>query len=275
MSPRRPLTVAVATAALVAVTVLPAAAHPFFRGGATVSANSLATVTLAMAHGCGTEEAAGGDPTTEVSVEIPAEFSYVEAFDADGYEVSVEEGDRPGVPEVVTWTATDGGEPAPDLEMEIVVDGEAGDEVYVRVFQGCDDFAYRWVGTPDDPADDPAVRLTLAEENPDAPPPPAPEETVTPGAEEDADEPQATDDGAADDATDAAVDGDVPPEVEELPTEPPEDDPGDDGFGWPWLLLGAIVIVAAGALIGTRLRRPVPDPAAGDGTGMSPPNDEV
>jgi uncharacterized protein YcnI len=273
---RRPLTVTTATLAVLVVGALPASAHPFFTDGATAPAGSLTTLTLAMAHGCGTEEDAGGDPTLEVALEVPEAFSYVEPGEAEGYEASVE-GGEPGRPEVVTWTATDGGEPAPDFELDVVVEGEVGEEIHVRVFQGCDGFSYRWVGTPDDPADDPAVRLTLGEPDPDAPPPPTPEDPATPGTEEDVDGPgTATDadaDGAdADDADGADGDEEVPPTVEDLPTEPPEDE-GADGFGWLPLLIGALVIAAIGALLGARLRRPVPDEAAGDGTGMDPPAD--
>jgi uncharacterized protein YcnI len=271
MRSRRSLTVAVATATLVVVGAVPASAHPSFADGATAPAGSLTTLTLAMAHGCGTEEAAGGDPTTEVSVEVPAAFSYLEPLEVEGYEVTVEDGDRPGLPEVVTWTATDGGEPAPTLEMEAVVEGEPGDEVYVRVFQGCDGFAYRWVGTPDEPADDPAVRLTLGEPDPDAPPPPAPTDADAP-EDTATEEPDATDDEVVAEDDDAADAADAPT-VEELPTEPPEDEV--DGFGWGPLLIGALVLAGLGALLGAKMRRPVPDTTEGDGTGLTPPTDEV
>jgi uncharacterized protein YcnI len=256
----RTLTVGAATAAVLLSATLPASAHPFFTGGATVPASSLWTVTLAMAHGCGTETDAGGDPTTEVALEVPPQFSYIEAGEVDGYEVSVE-GDDGAVPDVVTWTATDGGEPAPELTMDVVVDGDAGDEVYVRVFQGCDGFEYRWVGTPEEPAEDPAVRLTLAEPDPDSPPPPAPEppETTEP---EGADPDEAVEDevpaDAEEDVDDPATDDEVTA-VEDLPTDPPEDEGGGLGW-WPWVL-GAVVVAGLGALLGAR-RRPVQDPTA-------------
>jgi uncharacterized protein YcnI len=257
----RTLTVGAATAALLLSATLPASAHPFFTGGGTVPANSLWTVTLAMAHGCGTEDDAGGDPTTEVAVEVPASFSYIEPGEVDGYEVSVE-GDEGAVPDVVTWTATDGGEPAPELTMDVVVDGEAGDEVFVRVFQGCEGFEYRWVGTPEEPAEDPAVRLTLAEPDPDAPPPPAPEPPTETTEPEGADPDEAVEDevpaGAEEDVDDPATDDEVTA-VEDLPTEPPEDEGG--GFGWWPFVLGAVVLAAIGGLLGAR-RRPVQDPTA-------------
>lgn len=256
MRPRRPLLTLVAAAGLVAVTAAPAAAHPFFADGATVPASSLATATLSMAHGCGTESDGGGDPTLEVALEVPEQVRFIEADEIDGYTLETE-GDGP-VPEVLVWTATDGGEPAPAFDLALVVDGDEGDEVFFRVFQGCDDFQYRWIGTPDEPAEDPAVRLTLTAADPDSPPP-APEEPETPAEEEPADDPTDEEVGAEE------PDEDVDP-VEELPTEPT----GDEGEGigaWP-VIVGALVLAGLGALLVTR-RRPV-DPAANVGTGPAP-----
>ncbi|WP_169786716.1 DUF1775 domain-containing protein [Nitriliruptor alkaliphilus] len=265
------MTVAFATAALVVAGVLPASAHPFFTDGATAPAGSLTTLTLAMAHGCGTEADAGGAPTLEVSIEVPGAFSYIAGAEVDGYEVSTE-GDGP-VPDVVTWTATDGGIPAPELELDVVVEGDPGDEVYVPVFQGCEDFSYRWIGTPDEPADDPAVRLTLGEPDPDAPDPPAPVEEPDATTEDpDEGDDAGTDEDVAGGDDEAAPDDDDTT-VEDLPTEPPEDEAGG-GFGWLPIVIGAIVLAAIGGLLGAR-RRPVEDPAAGDGTGMAPPSDEL
>ncbi len=263
---RRPLTVtAVATALLLALGVASASAHPFVTDGATAPAGSLTTLTLAMAHGCGTEDDAGGDPTTEVALEVPDAFTYLAADDQDGYEVSTEGGEDGAVPEVVVWTATDGGVPAPELRFDVVVDGQPGDEVYLRVFQGCDGFEYRWIGTPDDPAEDPAVLLTLGDPDPDAPEPPAPpvEAPADPGT--DADEPDA--EVTEDPNVDAVEDGDAATGVDELPTEPPEDGGGIPS--WVWILGGALLLAAVGGLIGSR-RRPVLDPTAHDGPPPSP-----
>ena len=261
---RRPLLTTAATAALLAVTAAPAAAHPFFTDGATIPASSLGSVSLSMAHGCGTETDGGGDPTLEVALEVPEPVSFIEADELEGYELETE-GDGP-VPEVLVWTATDGGEPAPVFDLDLVVDGDEGDEVYFRVFQGCDDFQYRWVGTPDEPADDPAVRLTLTAADPDSPPPPEPE----PGPEE------ADDEGEGIDASDEAdgvgeVDEDEQvTDVDDLPTDPTADDDGDAGGIGPWLVvIGAIVLAGLGALLVTK-RRPV-DPAAQPDDGAGPP----
>lgn len=258
MRPRRPVLALVAAVGLVTVTAAPAAAHPFFADGATVPASSLASVTLSMAHGCGTEADGGGDPTLEVALEVPEQVSAIEADEVDGYALEVE-GDGP-VPEVLVWTATDGGEAAPSFDLSLVVDGDEGDEVFFRVFQGCDDFQYRWVGTPDEPAEDPAVRLTLTAADPDSPPPPppAPAEPETSVEEEPADDP-------ADEEPAAEEDDEVDP-VEELPTEPTGDEDDDVGI-WP-VVVGALVLAGLGALLVTR-RRPV-DPAANVATGPAP-----
>ncbi len=264
---RRPVTVSTLAVALLATTAWPAAAHPGFRDGATAPARSLASLELAMAHGCGTEADAGGDPTTEVSIEVPEAFSHIAPGEVDGYEVTTE--GAGSVPETVTWTATDGGIPAPVLPMEVVVDGDPGDEVYVKVFQGCDGFSYRWVGTPDEPADDPAVRLTLGEIDPDSPPPPAPEAPdieEEPGLTGEGEIAPVDDDAATDtpDETDevAPEDDETPAAVEELPTEPPAEEDGDGGLGWLPIAIGAVVLAGLGGLLASRRKQPVLDPTA-------------
>jgi uncharacterized protein YcnI len=274
---RRSLVIATVAGGSLLSSALPASAHPFFTDGATVPASSLGTLTLAMAHGCGTESEGGGDPTTEISIEVPEQVSFIEPQEVDGYEVSLE-GDEGGVPDVVTWTATDGGEPAPELTLDLVVDGAEGDEVFVRVFQGCDDFEYRWIGTPDDPADDPAVGLTLAAQDPDSPPPvgePDDAPTDAPEVEDpvsedpvDGDDPAADADDGDDPAEDEQALEDPPPAVDELPTEPPEDE--GNGPLPVWLIVvGAIALAGVGALAGTALarRRKPQDPTAGPPAG--------
>lgn len=259
---RRPLLTLAAAGGLLTLTAAPAAAHPFFADGATVPAASLASASLSMAHGCGTETDGGGDPTSEVALEVPEQVSFIEAADHDGYELEIE-GDGP-VPEVLVWTATDGGEPAPVFDLDLVVEG---DEVFFRVFQGCDDFQYRWVGTPDDPADDPAVRLTLAAADPDAPPPPEPATDPEP-------EPSEEDDGADAPEEEAAaedeLDGDPDAtDVEELPTEPTGDEGDDGGVGALPIILGAIVLAGLGALLVTK-RRDAADPTTTGGVDGPP-----
>jgi YD repeat-containing protein len=223
----------------------PAAAHPFVRGG-EAPVDSLATLTLAMAHGCGTEQAGGGDPTVEVALEVPDSIRVVEVPQPDGWQVEL---DRDGDARIttVTWLATTATEPAPDFDLDVVLTGVPGDEVYLRVFQGCEDFAYRWIGTPDEPASDPAVRIVLVEADPSAPPPPEP---AAP-AEPDPDVAQAeTPEDPTDDpleATDAET-GPGPDEDGAADT-----DAGPAGGDSSPLLVGAVAAaVVAGAVGGWR-----------------------
>ncbi|MEX0952280.1 MAG: DUF1775 domain-containing protein [Nitriliruptoraceae bacterium] len=166
----------------------PAWAHPSVQGG-EAPVDSLATVTLAMAHGCGSEQSGGGDPTIEVALEVPDQVRVVDAEERDGWDVALEQ-DAGGRITVVTWVARDAQEAAPAVEFRAVFSGAPGDEVYLKVFQGCDGFAYRWIGTPDEPAADPAVRVRLTEADPDNPPPaeaePEPEDRpdAAPGRDE-------------------------------------------------------------------------------------------
>jgi uncharacterized protein YcnI len=261
------LVTAVAVVLLAVVGAAPADAHPFVRGG-EMPVDSVATITLAMAHGCGTEDAGGGDPTLEVALEVPDAMRIVEVADDEAYEHDLEAGDD-GRIEVVTWSAAGEGEPAPDLDLDVVVTGDVGEELYLPVFQGCEGFAYRWVGTPDEPADDPAVGVILIDADPDAPAPaedePTPaeqaaaaepeEDDLDDGADaadedDDAEDDTATDDATEDEATTqedaaeedaAAVDGD-PAAIEE------------GGTAWWLLAVAAVAMVALGVVLARRSR---------------------
>lgn len=259
MQPARLLRRATGVAAVAVVsTASGALAHPFITDGATVRAASLTTMTLEMGHGCGDEAGGGSDPTLEVAMEVPGEVSYIEPLDTDGYEASVE-ADADGRPEVVTWTATDGGVAAPAVPMDLVIDGEEGDELFLKVFQGCEDFEYRWVGTPDDPADNPAVALTLGPPDPEAPPAPSPEPpTADDGVDEGNDE-------GADEADDEAAAPAAPPGSESNDGQPTEDSPDTTGAGQPavtedqatapWIGVGLIALLVLAALLEFRRRQ--------------------
>ena len=268
LHPRALLTRTVPPAAILALVLVllvgsTAAAHPFVRGG-EAPVDSLASLELNMAHGCildggghshGDAEAEG-EPTTDVSLQVPASMRIVEVPEIDGWNVELE-ADAEGTVEVVTWTATTAVEPAPEFPLDVVIDGQPGDELYLRVFQACDDFVYRWVGTPDEPADDPAIRLTLTEPDP-ARPAPDPE----PPAEE------------ADPAEEPPlVEGGV--EAEDLDASPIA--VPDDGETNPllWAVVGLVAALLVIAVILALRRRPVaegaPDPdtdaTEGDATG--------
>ncbi len=244
----------------------PASAHPYVHGG-EIPVDSLAEITLDLAHGCESETDGAGQPTTEVALEVPDWLRVVDADEPDGWALELEEEDDGRIVEVA-WLDDGGAEPAPTFDLEVVASGEVGDERYLGVFQACDDVSYRWIGTPDEPADDPGVAVTLIEADPDAPPPPEPEPDDD-AAEEDELGDDPTDDAAADDATeqDDATEEDAPDE-NLTADEPVEDDQleaaaeGDDGGGmtWAWIALVVLVLAAAGFLL--RRRRPVGDDGA-------------
>jgi uncharacterized protein YcnI len=253
---------------------LPAGAHPFVRGG-EAPVDSLATVTLAMAHGCGTEESGGGDPTLEIALEVPEQVRLVDVADDPSYDHGFE-ADDDGRIAVITWTASGDGEPAPDLEFDAVFRGEPGDEVYLRVFQGCEDFAYRWIGTPDDPADDPAVRVTLVAADDAAPPPPddeptAAEQEAAPGPAVEDDEPGEAGTDAAPDAAEAAEEGTEDEAAGEDPAEAIDAEGAADegGTRFPvWLVVVLVALAGVGIALAQRARGDGVDPD-GDGPATS------
>lgn len=226
-------TVMAIAALLVAMLVAPAAAHPFVRGG-EAPVDSLAELTLAMAHGCGTEQAGGGDPTREVAMEVAEGMRIVDVEGRDGWEVTFDE-DPDGRIAVVTWSATTADEPAPDLAFSAVFTGAPGEEVYLKVFQGCDDFAYRWVGTPEEPASDPAVRVVLTDADPDRPAPPEPESEPEPEPEPDPE-------------PDPGTEPEPAAEPEPAP-EPGTVETGDAEGGFGVVSVVVIVVVAAALVV--------------------------
>jgi uncharacterized protein YcnI len=250
-----------AVGALVATVLLalPASAHPFVRGG-EAPVDSLATVDLAMGHGCGTEDSGGGDPTLEIALEVPEEVRIVDVADDPVYDHELELDDD-GRVAVITWTTAGDGEPAPDVAFDAVFRGEPGDEVYLRVFQGCEDFSYRWIGTPDDPADDPAVRVTLVAADDERPAPSDDEPTAA--------EQEAAPEPAAEDDAPGAADPDAAPDADEPIDEAPEDEPGEgtaepvdtedaadgDGSGFPvWLVVVLVALAGVGIALAQRAR---------------------
>ncbi len=213
--PSRRIGAVAAAAALSSLLAGPALAHPFVRGG-EVPVDSLATLTLAMAHGCGSEDGGQGESTTEVALEVPDWMRVVDVPAEDGWAVTLTTADD-GHVEVVTWTADGADEPAPDFDLDVVVTGEVGEVRHLPVFQGCAEGSYRWIGTPDEPADEPAVRVTLAAADPDSAPPPEPvappEDPDDPADPEDPAEPVEPDVGeaGADDEPSVAPDPDPEP----------------------------------------------------------------
>lgn len=283
----RPISVrAVRRAAVLALGLLlvvagPASAHPFFRGG-EVPVDSLATLTLALAHGCASETDGEGHPTTDVALEVPDWLRIVDVPDPDGWIVELETADD-GRVEVVNWMDDGGAEPAPEFDLDVVAQGEVGEERYVSVFQACDDIIHRWVGTPDEPADEPAIRLTLIAADPDSPAPPEeepepaePETPETPEVEEpQVEEPPAPiapapDDDPVEDPLDDPLDEEeVAEDTDDVVIEDGEDVAAadDDGMGaWIWVIVAVIVVLLiAIAVFGARRRRNGPQQPTVDG----------
>lgn len=149
------------------VLATPAFAHPYVVGGGRVPVQSLATIELDLAHGCGVERPGEGPDTDEVALDVPGWLRIVDVPVPDGWDVTIEE-------TLVLWEAARASEPAPRFALDVVVDGEAGETRHLRVSQRCGDAVERWIGTPDEPAEQPAVRLLLEPSDPDRPAPPLP-----------------------------------------------------------------------------------------------------
>jgi uncharacterized protein YcnI len=225
--------VRIATVAAVTSVVLalgaPALAHPGFDPN-EVPAGREVDAVLVIAHGCGSEE--GGSPTVEVVAQMPEAVVEVTAEDGDGWDAEVSDTD----PIEVSWTATDGGVDGrfelPPLTL--LLEGRRGDTVYAKVFQGCEEGEYRWIGTPDEPADDPAVSLTITRTGrAPAPSPTTAEPTTEPTSE--------TTEPTSEPSPSPTATATPTPTVTATP--PPTDDGG--GTGWWWV--AALLAVAGGA----------------------------
>jgi hypothetical protein len=248
-------------ALVVAVTLLvaaPAAAHPFLRGGGEVPVDSSATITLDLAHGCGSEADGTGEDTLEVALEVPSWLRVLAVAEHPAYRHELETAE--GRVAVVTWTAVGTGEPAPAFGLDVVATGTAGETRHLAVFQGCRDGSHRWIGTPQEPADDPAINVRLTAPDPSRPAPPeAPPEAppVAPPAEG----------GSAQAPPEAPAEGGSaePPPEEPTDADDAESDPGTasapdpdarDGLlsspGGVGLLVAAVLVAG---LVGLALAR--------------------
>lgn len=216
--------------------VAPASAHPFLRGGGEVPVDSLATVTLELAHGCGSEVDGTGEDTLEVALEVPSWLRVVTVAEHPTYRHAVEVVD--GRDAVVTWTAHGTAEPAPAFELDVVATGTAGETRHLAVFQACEDGAHRWIGTPEAPADDPAINVRLTAADPARPAPPATPEDGTPDAP--APDAEASDEVAGGDGADLATGGASTGAAPDGASEPSSDDEPAD----PEVTGGATVTAA-------------------------------
>lgn len=247
-----------------AVTLLvatPARAHPFVQGGGEVPVDSAATIALDLAHGCGSETDGIGQDTLEVALEVPSWLRVLEVAEHPAYRHDLEVAE--GRVAVVTWSVVGTAEPAPAFELDVVATGTVGQARYLAVFQGCEDRSHRWIGTPEEPADDPAISVRLTAADPDRPAPPegTPE---TPGTPTELPAGAAPDESVGDGGTDAdpgSADPEVPSDEAAIGddgstsvTGTPGGD-GDTGDGRSWLALLVAVIVVGGLVVLVRAGR--------------------
>lgn len=214
----------------VVATALPAAAHPAFDPAEDVPRGTPVDLTLRMAHGCGPDETA---PTIEVAARVPDAAFDVVPLPKRGWEAEVEE---EGGTATLVWTLVDGAEePAPSFELTATLAGDRGQTVYWEVFQSCGEAGeYRWIGTPDDPAEDPAVTLTLGRQA--APAPPATSPTMAPSPSPSAEAaPSPTPSPAA--------------------TPSPETSTSGGAATNPLLWIAVLAVLAAGGYLAIRARR--------------------
>lgn len=238
---------------LVSLLVLPAppaAAHPYVVGGGRMPVQSLASIELDLAHGCGDEQIGAGRDTDEVMLEAPNWLRVIDVPGPEGWEVSVEsldDGRR-----VVTWTATTGALPAPRFRLDVVADGDAGETRFLRVSQRCGEIVERWIGTADEPAALPAVRVLLTEQDLSSPPPAL---RVDPPGPEDAESAEDTDQNTTErDARSAET---SPPLLVATPTGVAEDPLRRSPSGVLLVLTAATLSVMA-VLVARRVRRRAP-----------------
>lgn len=252
-SRRLPAAVVLVPLALTATLLVaaPAAAHPFLRGGGEVPVDSSATITLDLAHGCGSEADGTGGDTLEVALEVPAWLRVLAVTDHPVYRHDLEVAE--GRPAVVTWTAVGTAEPAPVFELDVVATGTAGEARHLAVFQGCADRSHRWIGTPDAPAEDPAINVRLTAADPSRPAPPeTPIEQVPDGPGPDGpgpDEPSPDQPAGPDGASDGAATG----EDGSVTVTGAQGDEDNGGSGGDGLLSaqGGIGLLAAAAVSGS------------------------
>lgn len=269
------LRVAVVAVLVLAATALagaPAGAHPFLRGGGEVPVDSLATVTLDLAHGCGSEADGMGEDTLEVALEVPPWLRVVAVAEQPAYRHELEVVD--GRTAVVTWTAAGASEPAPAFELDVVATGTVGETRHLAVFQGCENGSHRWIGTPQEPADEPAVNVRLVAADPARPAPPetpvedAPDEPAAEPASS-ADEDQTASDDAAADAGETGSDDGAAKQTEadsEVTATTAGDAVDDREAPVPilaWVALGVVVLAGAGVLARRRAGRPADTDGAG------------
>lgn len=147
------------TAALALLPATTALAHPSFDPNRVPGGQSI-EATLVVPHGCGADGGMpgedGGNATTLFELQLSDAVAEFVPGEVDGWDVS-----RDG--DVVTWADAGGATTDPiQLPVTFTVTGETDEEVFLSAYQRCAEGGeFRWIGTPDQPADFPAVKLVL------------------------------------------------------------------------------------------------------------------
>ena len=160
MSPRSAL--AIAAFGLVALLLAgPALAHPSFSPG-FAPAGSPTAAELIIPHSCGLD---GGMPETDdeqsptriIDVQVPDGATII-PYPKEGWTLVVRA-------DGFAWTADDPTETTIRFDVDVQLDGQAGDTLHVSVYQECvNGESFSWIGTPDREAEYPAAVLTVGEE---------------------------------------------------------------------------------------------------------------
>lgn len=162
-------TIVVTTTVAAGLLLLPAvaAAHPAFNPNELPPGESVESI-LVIPHGCApgggmpdTDETGGGaEPTTELALQH-ADRVTVEPQEVTGWQVT-DDG------EAWVWS-DDGGATTDVIELPVVLtidEGVAtGDVIHLRAYQECaDGSSFQWVGTPDEEATYPAIKLAASDD---------------------------------------------------------------------------------------------------------------
>lgn len=242
---RTRVTAAVAVALLTTLSwASPALAHAVI-SPASVPPGVETTFQVQIPHGCapgepppppGTEVS----PTTEVAVEIPDAVTVSFATAPGGWQVDTSGG-------VISYSGgvlADGDPGA--FAFTATVAGAEGDELPFRVFQGCEEGEYRWVG--DAGSDTPAPVVTISAGGLATEEPTATEATAEPTATEATDEPTATEAAPATEPTAIDHHGDeAGVAATEISVE--EAGTGEGPLVAAVATLGVLLLVGGGALL--------------------------
>lgn len=222
---------------LVLMTAVAASAHPSFDPNQLPSGEPVDAV-LVVPHGCdpggGIPEESGASPTVVLDLQLTDQVPAFVAHDIEGWTV-----ERSSDGEVVRWTATDGGTSGPlEFPVTLAVEGPADEAFYLAASQECEQGSFRWIGTPEQAAEHPAVKLTPTAGEIGAS---EPEESGHAGLGADHGDDEHTDDGHTDDEP-----ADPASTAEGIAAADDSADATSAG-GVSWITIGVVVLVLLGA----------------------------